>query len=38
MAAVEPDAHFETNMPQGNDTPRERPHLTASDVEELCRD
>jgi uncharacterized protein involved in exopolysaccharide biosynthesis/Mrp family chromosome partitioning ATPase len=35
MAAVEPDAHSETSSQQGGDTPRYRPRLAGSDIEEL---
>jgi Mrp family chromosome partitioning ATPase len=35
IAAAEPDAHPETSGQQGGDTPRYRPRLAGSDIEEL---
>jgi Mrp family chromosome partitioning ATPase len=35
IAAAEPDAHPETSSQQGGDTPRYRPRLAGSDIEEL---
>jgi hypothetical protein len=35
VVAAEPDAHPEANSQQGGDTPRYRPRLAGSDIEEL---
>jgi uncharacterized protein involved in exopolysaccharide biosynthesis/Mrp family chromosome partitioning ATPase len=35
VAAAEPDKHSETSSQQGGDTPRYRPRLAGSDIEEL---